>query len=85
MDKEHSKVLRAIRNLECSPEFNAANFGLVGGLLNFEETPYVAETNVIVQPPLADVLRDIEKMLQEITDTTVRNSTSSAEAFSGRK
>lgn len=28
-EKEHSKVLRAIRNMECSEEFNAANFGLV--------------------------------------------------------
>lgn len=28
-EKEHSKVLRAIRNLECSKEFNEANFGLV--------------------------------------------------------
>lgn len=27
--KEHSKVVRAIRNLDCSPEFNAANFGCV--------------------------------------------------------
>lgn len=27
--KVHSKVLRAIRNLECSEEFNAANFGRV--------------------------------------------------------
>lgn len=27
--KEHSKVLRAIRELECSKEFNESNFGLV--------------------------------------------------------
>lgn len=27
--KQHSHVLRAIRNLECSQEFNAANFGSV--------------------------------------------------------
>ena len=29
------------------------------GVLNFEQTPYVAETNVIAQPPSADVLRAI--------------------------
>lgn len=27
--KEHAKVLRSIESLECSPEFNRANFGLV--------------------------------------------------------
>lgn len=26
-EKEHFRVLRAIKDLECSPEFNAANFG----------------------------------------------------------
>lgn len=28
-NKSHDKVLRAIRNLDCSKEFNAANFGVV--------------------------------------------------------
>lgn len=39
--KEHSKVLRDIRELKCSSEFNQSNFGLVEYVdLKGEKRPY---------------------------------------------
>lgn len=46
-NKSHDKVLRAIRNLDCSPEFSKANFGV---------TKYNSYNNV--EKPMYEITRD---------------------------